>query len=110
MLYEVITSLDEVQITAIRDMLQNQQQIGKRRETILQSLVKSEQLTPELQSRLSQAATLVELEDIYLPFRPKRRTRAAIAREAGYEPLADVMYHRAAGSFSLPDFLDSLQP
>jgi len=106
---EATGSLDEVQITAIRDLLQSQQQIGKRRETILQSLVKSEQLTPELQSRLSQAATLVELEDIYLPFRPKRRTRAAIAREAGYEPLADEMYHRAAGSFSLPDFLHSLQ-
>ena len=105
---EATGSLDEVQIAAIRDEYTNQQEIAKRREAILSSLQKTEQLTPELKIAVEQAATLATLEDVYLPYRPKRRTRAAIAREAGLEPLADAMYNRPATSFSLHDFLRSL--
>ncbi|SHO49739.1 Tex family protein [Desulfopila aestuarii] len=105
---EATGSLDEVQIAAIRDEYTNQQEIAKRREAILSSLQKTEQLTPELKIAVEQATTLATLEDIYLPYRPKRRTRAAIAKEAGLEPLADAMYNRPATPFSLHDFLRSL--
>jgi len=64
------------------------EELEKRRESILGSLRERELLTPELEAALRGAATRVELEDHYLPFRPKRRTRAAMARERGLEPLA----------------------
>lgn len=81
-------SLDEVQITAIRDRLVQLQERDARQEAILKSLEKQGVLTDELKEKLDRAATLTELEDIYLPFRPKRRTRATMAREKGLEPLA----------------------
>jgi len=105
---EATGSLDEVQIAAIRDELTTQQEIAQRRDAILGSLLKTEQLTPELKNAIEQATTLATLEDIYLPYRPKRRTRAAIAREAGLEPLAEALYSRPANPFILPDFLRTL--
>ncbi|MDD5700729.1 MAG: Tex family protein [Dehalococcoidales bacterium] len=81
-------SLDEVIITRVRDRLSQLAELDKRREAILKSLAERELLTDELQAAVSTAETLSALEDIYLPYRPKRRTRAAIAREKGLEPLA----------------------
>jgi uncharacterized protein len=85
---EVTGSLDEVAITAIRDRLEQLKELYARRESILESLKERGLLTDELQAKLMAALTMTELEDIYLPYRPKRRTRAIIAREKGLEPLA----------------------
>lgn len=89
---EVTGTLDEVQITAIRDRLAQLAELDKRREAILKSLAERELLTDELKVRIDAAETLAVLEDIYLPFRPKRRTRAAMAREKGLEPLAQRLF------------------
>lgn len=85
---EVTGSLDEVAVTAIRDRLQQLEELDNRRIAILKSLTERNLLTPELEEKIAAAETLSVLEDIYLPFRPKRRTRATIAREKGLEPLA----------------------
>ncbi len=85
---EATGSLDEVEIAKIRDRLEQLEELDKRREAILKSLEERELLTPELKDQVVKADTLTELEDIYLPYRPKRRTRATIAREKGLEPLA----------------------
>jgi protein Tex len=81
-------SLDEVAITRVRDRLAQLAELDKRREVILRSLEERELLTEELQKAIAAAETMTALEDIYLPYRPKRRTRATIAREKGLEPLA----------------------
>ena len=80
---EVTGSLDEVAITAIRDRLAQLEELDKRRESILKSLEERELLTEELKEKILAAETMSVLEDLYLPFRPKRRTRATIAREKG---------------------------
>ena len=85
---EVTGSLDEVAITAIRDRLQQLEELENRRTAILKSLSERNLLTAELEGKIAAAETLSVLEDIYLPFRPKRRTRATIAREKGLEELA----------------------
>ncbi|ADE54186.1 Tex family protein [Coraliomargarita akajimensis] len=84
--------LDEVQITAIRDRYQQLKDVQFRRESILKSLDERQLLTEELKGKLNTADTLSKLEDIYLPFRPKRRTKATIAREKGLEPLAQYLF------------------
>lgn len=84
--------LDEVQITSIRDRLQQLADIKARRESILKSLDERSLLTDDLKDKLAAAETLSKLEDIYLPFRPKRRTKATIAREKGLEPLAKHLF------------------
>ena len=89
---EATGSLDEVAITAIRDRLEQLAELDKRRESILASLEERELLTDELKEKIMAAETLATLEDIYLPFRPKRRTRATIAREKGLEPLAEILF------------------
>lgn len=85
---EVTGSLDEVVITAIRDRLEQLEELDNRRAAIIKSLTERNLLTPELEEKIAAAETMSVLEDIYLPFRPKRRTRATIAREKGLEPLA----------------------
>ncbi len=85
---EVTGGLDEVLITSIRDRLAQLRELGKRRTAILASLEEQGKLTDVLQGQIDAAATMTELEDLYLPYRPKRRTRAMIARERGLEPLA----------------------
>ncbi|MCW5785497.1 MAG: RNA-binding transcriptional accessory protein, partial [Nitrospirales bacterium] len=85
---EVTGGLDEVVITAIRDRVAQLRELDKRRDVILASLEEQGKLTDVLQGQVHAAATMTELEDIYLPFRPKRRTRAMIAKERGLEPLA----------------------
>jgi uncharacterized protein len=85
---EVTGSLDEVAITTVRDRLNQLMELDKRREAILNSLEERGQLTDELKEKIVSAETMAVLEDIYLPYRPKRRTRATIAKERGLEPLA----------------------
>ena len=85
---EATGSLDEVAIGAIRDRLSKLIELDKRREAILKSLEECGQLTDELKENIAKAESLTVLEDIYLPYRPKRRTRATIAKEKGLEPLA----------------------
>jgi len=89
---EVTDSLDEVEITKIRDRLEQLEELDKRREAILKSLIERDLLTDELEEQIKSADTLTELEDIYLPYRPKRRTRATIAKEKGLEPLAKIIF------------------
>jgi len=88
---ELTGTLDEVQVTAIRDRLQQLRELDKRREAILKSLTELGKLTPELEKQVNEAETMVALEDIYLPYRPKRKTRATTAREKGLQPLADKL-------------------
>lgn len=86
---EATGSLNEVQITAIRDLLIKLKELDKRREAILASIAEQGKLTAELERRISEASTMTELEDLYLPYKPKRRTRATMAVERGLEPLAN---------------------
>ncbi|TCK85019.1 Tex family protein [Albibacterium bauzanense] len=88
---EMTNGLDEVQITAIRDLLKQLQELDKRREAIFKSIEEQQKLTPELIKMLNEAETLSILEDIYLPYKPKRKTKASVAREKGLEPLADAL-------------------
>ncbi len=91
---EATGSLDEVAVTAIRDRLEQLRELDKRREAILKSLEERELLTDELKDKIDAADTLTLLEDIYLPFRPKRRTRATMAKEKGLEPLAVTLFEQ----------------
>ncbi len=84
--------LDEVQIASIRDRLEQLAELDKRRESILGSLNERKLLTPELAAKIAASETLSGLEDIYQPFRPKKRTRAIIAREKGLEPLSETLW------------------
>lgn len=88
---EVTGTLDEVQVAEIRDRAQQLRDLDKRREAILKSLTDMGKLTPELEKQINEAETMVSLEDIYLPYRPKRKTRATAAREKGLQPLADLL-------------------
>jgi len=92
---EVTGSLDEVAITGIRDELGRLAELDKRREAILKSLAERDNLTDELKEKIEAAETLTILEDIYLPYRPKRRTRATVAREKGLEPLAELIFDQS---------------
>jgi uncharacterized protein len=84
-------SLDEVAIQTIRDRLEQFAEFDKRKEAILKSLSERELLTAQLSAKLDQAETITVLEDIYLPYKPKKRTKATIAREKGLEPLAKTL-------------------
>ena len=86
---EATGSLNEVQITAIRDLLLRLKELDKRREAILASVNEQGKLTPELEKQILAATNMTELEDLYLPYKPKRRTRATMAVERGLEPLAN---------------------
>ncbi|MHC4955713.1 MAG: Tex family protein [Planctomycetota bacterium] len=103
---EATGSLDEVAITAIRDRLTQLAELDKRRDAILGSLQERDLLTDDLARRLKSAHTLTELEDIYLPFRPKRRTRAQVAREKGLEPLAKALLEQAGARIDLAPYGD----
>ncbi|CAN5385409.1 Tex family protein [soil metagenome] len=89
---EMTGSLDEVQVANVRDEIERLRTLEKRREAILDSIEGQGKLTPELISALRAAETISTLEDIYLPYKPKRRTRATIAREKGLEPLAQLIF------------------
>ncbi|MBA3993057.1 MAG: RNA-binding transcriptional accessory protein [Cyanobacteria bacterium DS2.3.42] len=89
---EVTGTLDEVQIAQIRDRQAQLEELDKRRQAILDSMTERNLLTDELKAKIEKATTLTELEDIYLPYRPKRKTRASAAREKGLEPLAKEIF------------------
>jgi uncharacterized protein len=105
---EATGSLDEVMVTAIRDRLQQLKDLDQRRESILKSLEEQGHLTDELKESVMAAATLAILEDIYLPYRPKRRTRASIARERGLDPLAGLIFEQNGADplKTAADFID----
>ncbi len=88
---EATGNLDEVAVRHIRDRIGQLQELDKRREAILKSLKERDLLTDELRTQIEAAQKMPVLEDIYLPFRPKRRTRATVARESGLEPLAELL-------------------
>lgn len=97
---EATGTLDEVAITAIRDGLERLKALDDRREAIKKSLSERNLLTDELSAALAAAETLAKLEDIYQPFKPKRRTRAIIAREKGLEPLANFIFENQSAACS----------
>ena len=107
-------ALDEVQIAAISDENERLKEIQKRKETVIKTITDQEKMTPELQKRIEQCWDSTELEDIYLPFKPRRRTRAQVAREQGLEPLAQTLMlqrerdpERAAQAFVKGDVKDA---
>ncbi len=107
---EATGSLDEVLVTAVRDRILQLRELAARKETVLNSLEKNGHITDKLRKRLTEARNLAEVEDIYLPYKPKRRTKAAIAREKGLEPLALEIFEQkgmdvqaAAQSFADPE-------
>ena len=83
--------LDEVQISAISDQYERLKELQKRKETVVKTITELGKLTPELEKRINDTWDATTLEDIYLPYRPKRRTRAQVAREQGLEPLAKIL-------------------
>ena len=107
---EMTGTLDEVAIMQIRDRLAQLAELTHRKEAILKSLADRELLTDELKEQIEQADTLTTLEDIYLPYRPKRRTRAMIAREKGLAPLAELLMAQDAATDPVKeaaDFIDT---
>ena len=103
-------SLDEVAVTTVRDRLHQLKELAARRQAVLASLEKNGHLSDDLKQKVAAAASLAELEDIYLPYKPKRRTRAVMAREKGLEPLAQAIFEQkgidcraAAESFVDPE-------
>src|SRR5690554_5536116 len=89
---EVTGSLDDSQLRTLEERLRYLRELEERRETILKSIEEQGKLTDELRAAVDEADTKNRLEDLYLPYKPKRRTKAQIAREAGLEPLADSLY------------------
>lgn len=84
-------NLDEVAITSINELVSSMRELDKRKETIIKTISEQNKLTPELEQKILSCCISTELEDIYLPYKPKRRTRAQIAREQGLEPLASLL-------------------
>jgi len=91
---ELTGSLDEVQVAAVRDRFQQLRELDKRREAILKALAALGKLTPELEAQINAAGNITVIEDIYLPYKPKRKTRASEARRKGLEPLALLIFEQ----------------
>jgi len=91
---EMTGSLDEVQLMHIKEEYDRLKELDARKEAVIKSIEEQEKMTPELRKRIDDAITMSELEDIYLPYRPKRRTRATIAKEKGLEPLAILIFEQ----------------
>ncbi len=116
---EATGGLDEVQIGAIKDAWQKQQEVEKRRESILKAIDEQGKLTPELRRKIEGVFSMTELEDLYLPYKQKRKTRAVLAAERGLEPLAHAIFQgreaapeKRAASFitgEVPTIEDALQ-
>lgn len=107
---EATGSLDEVTVTAIRDRMAQLKELEKRRTTILNSLEERELLTDELKEKILAAQGVTALEDIYLPFRPKRRTKAIVARERGLEPLAKILFEQQEGTDPIAEAIAYIDP
>ena len=104
---EATGNLDEVQIRSIEEKLAYFRELEERRATILGSIEEQGKMTPELKARIEAAMDKSELEDLYLPYRPKRRTKATIAREKGLEPLATYLWEQRPGNSPLAEFAAS---
>ena len=104
---EATGSLDEVAIAAIRDRLEKLRELDKRREAIVKSLEERNLLTDDLTKKIKGAESMTVLEDIYLPFRPKRRTRATVAKEKGLEPLASRIFEQIEMDLEAEAFIDA---
>ena len=91
---EATGSLDEVQIGNIKELYIKWLELDKRRAAILDSISEQGKLTPELREKIEQAETMAVLEDLYLPYRPKRKTRASVAVEKGLQPLAKLLWQQ----------------
>lgn len=102
---EMTGSLDEEQIRSVAALLEKLRTLDKRREAILGSIEEQGKLTPELKAQILAADTLTVLEDLYLPYKPKRRTRASIAREKGLEPLADLILRQERSGKALEELV-----
>jgi uncharacterized protein len=102
---EMTGSMDEVMIANVRDRLEQLHELDKRRESIITSIEKQGKLTPELMQAIVGATTIAELEDIYLPYKPKRKTRASAAKEKGLEPLAQRIFDQE--KFNVEEFAAS---
>ena len=99
---EMTGTMNEENVAAVQKRLEQLIELQKRKESVIASIREQEKLTSELEQKILNAKTLQEVEDLYLPYKPKRRTRAAIAREKGLEPLAaQIMAHNV-------DFVDRL--
>ncbi|MCG6881584.1 MAG: RNA-binding transcriptional accessory protein [Deltaproteobacteria bacterium] len=98
---EATDSLDEVEIAHIRDRSAQLEELDRRREVILKSLRDQEKLTDDLAKKIDEAENLAVLEDLYLPFKPKRRTRASMAKEKGLEPLAQALFDQKRHDLSI---------
>lgn len=109
---EATGGLDEVQIGAIKDAWQKQQEVEKRRESILKTIEEQGKLTPELRTKLEGVFSLTELEDLYLPYKQKRKTRAVLAVERGLEPLAKAIFQgrEAAPEMRATSFINKEVP
>src|ERR1700739_4265881 len=101
-------NLDEVQIRAIEEKLAYFSELEARRESILASIAEQGKLTDELKARIVATLDKNELEDLYVPYKPKRRTKATIAREKGLEPLAQYLWAQELGATSLMELAESL--
>ena len=88
---ELTGSMDEVNVALLKERYEKLQEIEKRKETILKSIEEQDALTPELKKKIEETYNATELEDIYLPYKPKRKTRAVKAKEKGLEPLAKIL-------------------
>ena len=100
---EATGNLDEVQIRSIEEQLAYFRELASRKETVLSSIAEQGKLTDELKARIEAKLDRSVLEDLYLPYKPKRRTKATIAREQGLEPLADFLWAQEAGPLALGD-------
>ncbi|HEY8955410.1 Tex family protein [Chitinophaga sp.] len=97
---EVTGSLDEVQIGRIEDLQKRYKEVDDRRDFIIKTITEQEKMTPELLAKLEDTWALAELEDIYLPYKPKRKTRATVAIEKGLEPLATLLFEQQDGDIA----------
>lgn len=102
---EMTGSLDEEQLRQIAELIEKLRTLDKRREAVLESIREQGKLTPELEAQIAQVETLTELEDLYQPYKQKRRTRASIAREKGLQPLADLILQQPRLNQSLEDLV-----
>src|SRR4051812_24729749 len=101
---EVTGNLDEVQIRDIQEKLEYFRELEDRRQTVLQTIDEQGKLTPELKAKIVAILEKNELEDLYLPYKPKRRTKASIAREKGLEPLAQFLWDQQPGAMPLGQY------
>ncbi len=101
---EVTGNLDEVQIQGVQEKLDYFRELENRKETVLQSISEQGKLTLELKAKIDAALEKTEVEDLYLPYKPKRRTKASIARDKGLEPLAKFLWEQQPGTASLEEY------